>query len=78
MTSKRETRPHAEPEPGELQNKMFRLSAEAVQAFDILKARQGTRSGPRLAGEAIDLLLIKYGEQPVGPLRDTTKSKKRV
>jgi hypothetical protein len=45
---------------------MFRLSAEAAQAFDILKARQGPRSGPRLAAEAIDLLLQNYGEKPVG------------
>jgi hypothetical protein len=58
-----------EPGEGGYVNKMFRLSAEAVQAFEILKAKQGPRSGPRLAGEAIDLLLQHYGEKPAGPLR---------
>ena len=42
---------------------------EAIQAFDILKAKSGSRSGPRLAAEMIDLLLIEHGEKPVGPLR---------
>ncbi len=49
-------------------NKMFRLRPDAAQAFDILKARQGPRSGVRLAAEMVDLLLVKYGEKPVGPL----------
>jgi hypothetical protein len=48
------------------QNKLLSLKPEAVRAFDILKAEQGPRSGPRLAAEAIDLLLAKYGKPPVG------------
>ena len=63
-----------EPENGlqdsQLENKMFRLSPEAILAFDILKAEQGARSGPRLMAEAIDLLLAKYGKKPVGAKRD--------
>jgi hypothetical protein len=54
-----------EPENVELQNKMFRLRAEAIRAFDILKAEQGPRSGTRLIAEAIDLLLVKYGKKPI-------------
>jgi hypothetical protein len=42
------------------------LKPEAARAFDILKAEQGPRSGPRLAAEAIDLLLVKYGKKPLG------------
>jgi hypothetical protein len=49
-----------------LVNKMFRLKPEAVRAFDILKAEQGSRSGPRLIAEAIDLLLVKYGKKKIG------------
>ena len=56
----------SEPEDSKLRNKMFRLTPEAIRAFDILKAKQGPRSGPRLMAEAVDLLLRKYGEKPVG------------
>jgi hypothetical protein len=49
-----------------LQNKMFRLKPEAIRAFDILKAEQGARSGPRLIAEAVDLLLVKYGKKKIG------------
>ena len=45
---------------------LITLKPEAVTAFNVLKAEQGTRSGPRLAAEAIDLLLKKYGKPPVG------------
>lgn len=58
-----------QPEEIALENKLFRLSPDAIQAFDILKARQGPRSGPRLIAEAINLLLVKYGEKPVSPAR---------
>jgi len=44
------------PEDSQLRNKMFRLKPEAIRAFDILKAKQGPRSGPRLMAEAVDLL----------------------
>lgn len=53
-------------------NKMFRLKPDAAQAFDILKAKQGPRSGVRLAAEMVDLLLVKYGEKPVGPMRQVS------
>jgi hypothetical protein len=46
--------------------KVLSLKREIIRAFDILKAEPGARSGPRLAAEAIDLLLQKYGKQPVG------------
>jgi hypothetical protein len=61
-------RPKKEPAEVErtLQNKLLSLKPEAVRAFDILKAEQGPRSGPRLAAEAIDLLLVKYGKPPIG------------
>ena len=49
-----------------LRNKLLSLKPEAIRAFDILKAEQGPRSGPRLAAEAIDLLLAKYGKPPIG------------
>lgn len=57
-----------EPEPGEtdLRNALFRLKPEAKRAFDILRAEEGSRSGPRLIAEAIDLLLKKYGKKPIG------------
>ena len=58
--------PVPDEEPGELQNKMFRLKPETIRAFDILKAEQGARSGPRLAAEAFDLLFKKYGKKPIG------------
>jgi hypothetical protein len=45
---------------------LLTLKPEAVIAFNVLKAEQGARSGPRLAAEAIDLLLKKYGKSPVG------------
>ena len=62
--------PPEHPREDHLENKMFRLTPEAIRAFDILKAEQGARSGPRLMAEAIDLLLVKYGKQPVGrPVR---------
>ncbi len=67
MTSKRTL--DEEPEQSEFVNKMFRLRPEAAQAFEILKAKSGPRSGPRLAAEMVDLLLVKHGEKPVGPLR---------
>jgi hypothetical protein len=57
--------PGKAPEESQLENKMFRLSPEAIRAFDILKAEQGARSGPRLMAEAIDLLLVKYGKKAV-------------
>ena len=75
MVSKRA--PDVEPEESGLQNKMFRLTPEAIQAFDILKAKSGSRSGPRLAAEMIDLLLAEHGEKPVGPLR-TVAAKRRA
>jgi hypothetical protein len=56
-------------QPGERQTQrtmLFTLKPETVTAFNILKAEQGARSGPRLAAEAIDLLLKKYGKVPVG------------
>lgn len=52
-------------ETDKLEGKMFRLRREAIRAFDILKAEQGPRSGPRLMTEAIDLLLILYGKSPI-------------
>ena len=62
--------PAKKPEPsGEespLENCMFRLKPEAKRAFDILKAEQGARSGPRLVAEALDLLFKKYGKKPIG------------
>jgi hypothetical protein len=45
---------------------LLTLKPEAITAFNVLKAEQGARSGPRLAAEAIDLLLKKYGKTPVG------------
>lgn len=45
---------------------LITVKPEAVIAFNVLKAEQGTRSGPRLAAEAIDLLLKKYGKAPIG------------
>jgi hypothetical protein len=74
MTSKR--MPEIEPGDVELLNKMFRLTPEAIRAFDILKAKEGSRSGPRLAAEMIDLLLIEHGEEPVGPRRPTGGAKR--
>lgn len=50
-----------------LENKLFRLRPETIRAFDILRAEQGAHSGPRLAEEAINLLLKKYGKSPVEP-----------
>jgi len=50
----------------DLRNALFRLKPEAKRAFDILRAEQGSRSGPRLIAEAIDLLLIKYGKKKIG------------
>jgi hypothetical protein len=76
MPSKRA--PEPEPEASGLQNKMFRLTPEAIQAFDILKAKSGSRSGPRLAAEMIDLLLIEHGEKPVGPLRPGAAAKRQA
>jgi hypothetical protein len=74
MTSKHT--PDEEPEQPEFVNKMFRLRPEAAQAFEILKAKRGPRSGPRLAAEMVDLLLLKYGEKPVGPLRPAAAAKR--
>jgi hypothetical protein len=45
---------------------LLTLKPDAIKAFNVLKAEQGPRSGPRLAAEAIDLLLKKYGKPPVG------------
>ncbi len=47
-------------------NVLLTLKPEAIKAYNVLKAEQGPRSGPRLAAEAIDLLLKKYGKPPVG------------
>jgi len=58
--------PERESDESQLVNKMFRLKPEAILAFDILKAEQGSRSGPRLIAEAIDLLLVKYGKKKIG------------
>jgi hypothetical protein len=74
MTSTR--KPDDEPEETGWQNKMFRLRPDAAMAFEVLKARQGPRSGPRLVAEMVDLLLMKYGEKPVGPLRPGAAAKK--
>jgi hypothetical protein len=61
-----------------LEGKMFRLKREAIVAFDILKARQGPRSGPRLMAEAIDLLLKHYNMEPIEkpPTPPATPAKK--
>lgn len=59
-----------------MQSKIFRLSPEACRAFDILKAEEGPRSGPRLAAEMVDLLLREHGKQPVGPLRGKREAAK--
>ncbi len=59
-------RPRQRPEEAGLVPKLMSLKPETARAFDILKAEQGPRSGPRLAAEAIDLLLKKYGKQPLG------------
>jgi hypothetical protein len=45
---------------------LLTLKPETVKAFNMLKAEEGPRSGPRLAAEAMDLLLKKYGKPPVG------------
>lgn len=45
---------------------LLALKPEAIKAFNVLQAEEGPRSGPRLAAEAIDLLLKKYGKPPVG------------
>lgn len=45
---------------------LLTLKPETITAFNVLKAEQGARSGPRLAAEAIDLLLKKYGKDPIG------------
>ena len=58
--------PAVEPEETVLKNALFRMKPEAKRAFDILRAEQGPRSGPRLISEAIDLLLKKYGKKPIG------------
>jgi len=55
-----------EPAEPELRNALFRMKPEAKRAFDILRAEQGSRSGPRLIAEAMDLLLKKYGKPPIG------------
>jgi hypothetical protein len=52
---------------GILENKMFRLKRPLIRAFDVLKAEQGPHSGPRLIAEAINLLLVKYGKEPIDP-----------
>jgi|GEM_PF-4105710 len=74
------TKPAAEEVAKEtpLENKLFRLSREAIEAFDVLKARQGPRSGPRLIAEAIDLLLVKYGEKPIGSFRPVQSASTRA
>jgi hypothetical protein len=56
---------HKNEETDKLEGKMFRLKREAIREFDILKAEQGPRSGPRLMSEAIDLLLLLYGKRPL-------------
>ena len=64
MTQTKTHKPEAD--ESQLRNALFRLKPEAKRAFDILKAEQGSRSGPRLIAEAIDLLLTKYGKEPIG------------
>ena len=69
--------PRSDNEPedeGQLENKLFRVTADARRAFDMLKGEVGRRSGPRLIAEAIDLLLIHHGKEPVGPLRPARAS----
>jgi hypothetical protein len=61
---KKRGRPRMDP-TDKLQTRLISLIPEAARAFDILKAEQGPRTGPRLAAEAIDLLLILYGKQPI-------------
>ena len=60
-----------------LKTKSFILSPEAIQRFEMLKAKEGPRSGPRLIAEAIDLVLMRHGEEPVGPLRPAANAGKR-
>jgi hypothetical protein len=45
---------------------LITLKPEMITAFNVLKAEQGIRSGPRLAAEAIDLLLDKYKKPKIG------------
>ncbi|HXQ25966.1 MAG TPA: hypothetical protein VN822_06135 [Candidatus Acidoferrales bacterium] len=73
MTSKRT--PDNEPEE-RTQSKIFRMTPEACRAFDILRAEEGPHSGPRLAAEMIDLLLIEHGKPPVGPRRPAGGAKR--
>jgi hypothetical protein len=56
---------------------LFRLNREAIRAFDILKAEQGPRSGPRLMAEAIDLLLVRYHKE-LSPFQPSSFSPKWV
>jgi len=49
-----------------LRPKLLLLKPQAIRAFDILRAEQGPRSGPRLAAEMVDLLLRAYGKKPIG------------
>jgi hypothetical protein len=49
----------------ELLQKLFQLKRRAIRQFDVLKAEQGPRSGPRLIAEALNLLFEKYGKPPV-------------
>ena len=74
MTSMRT--PDDKPAQPQYVNKMFRLRPEAAQAFEFLKAEVGPRSGPPLAAEMIDLLLIEHGKKPVGPLRPGAGAKR--
>jgi hypothetical protein len=58
--------PPPEPEEPELKNALFRVRPEAKRAFDILRAEQGSRSGPRLIAEALDMLFERYGKPKIG------------
>ncbi len=52
---------------GQLVTKGFRIKPEAMEAFNVLVARQGTGkdTGPRLIAEALNMLFKKYGVEEV-------------
>jgi hypothetical protein len=67
MIGKRETRSRPRTKSAEdagFVTRLISLKPEIAVAFDILKAKQGPRSGPRLVGEAMEMLLERYGEKP--------------
>jgi hypothetical protein len=66
MNGRRETRGRPRTRTAEDAARVTRLISlkpEIALAYDILKARQGPRSGPRLADEAVEMLLERYGEK---------------